>query len=156
MIRTRLIATVLVAALVSGTASAQDWFGVRSGFPLGVTLHYGVGNALGAGTDLRISGRVVASGGSVSFGVGADALRTVFVDGPVTAYVGGGPSVEFGPGRADLGVQGLVGGQFRFTQVNLAQLGVFLEGSVGASLSLSGGSARIPTFGAALGFNWYF
>ncbi len=156
MLRTRVIASVLVAVLLAGSASAQDWFGVRSGFPLGVTLHYGVGNALGAGTDLRISGRVVASGGSVRFGVGADALRNVFADGPVTAYVGGGPSVEFGPGQADLGVQGLVGGQFRFAQVNLAQLGVFLEGSVGASLSLSGGSARIPTFGAALGFNWYF
>jgi hypothetical protein len=34
---------------------------------------------------------------------------------------------------------------------------MFLEGSVGCgSISLSGGSARIPTFGAALGFNWYF
>ncbi|TVR91586.1 MAG: hypothetical protein EA416_09235 [Trueperaceae bacterium] len=151
-----MLAFALVGLLFAGNAAAQDWFGVRSGYPLGVTLHYGVGNALGNGADLRISGRLVASSGGVRFGLAADALLNVFVDGPIDAYVGAGPSIEFGPGRADLGVQGLVGGQFRFAQVGLPQLGVFAEGSVGASLSLSGGSARIPTFGAALGFNWFF
>jgi hypothetical protein len=156
MPRIRLLALALVALTFAGSASAQDWFGVRSGFPLGVTLHYGVGNALGNGADLRISGRIVSSAGAVRFGVGADALLGVFADGPVDAYVGGGPSIEFGPGLAELGVQGLVGGQLRFVQVGLPQLGVFVEGSVGASLSLSGGTARIPTFGAALGVNWFF
>ena len=150
------LALVLAALLLVGAASAQNWFGVRSGFPLGVTLHYGMANALGGGADLRISGRLVASSSGVSFGVGLDGLVGVFADGPVTAYVGGGPSLEFGPGRADLGVQGLVGGQFRFSQVGLPRLGLFLEGSIGAALSLSGGTARIPTFGAALGLNWYF
>ena len=28
--------------------------------------------------------------------------------------------------------------------------------SAGASISLSGGSVRIPTFGAALGVDWWF
>ena len=152
--RMRVVALALALTLLAGTASAQDWIGVRSGYPLGVTLHYGLGNALGD-ADLRISGRLVADRGGVRIGVGADALVNVFAEGPVDAYVGGGPALEFGPGRADLGVQGLIGGQFRLAQVNLPQLGVFVEGSVGASLSLSGGSARIPTFGAALGFNWY-
>ena len=150
------LALALAALLLIGAASAQNWFGVRSGYPLGATLHYGMGNALSGGADLRISGRLVSSGSGVAFGIGADAMLDVFADGPVTAYVGGGPALEFGAGRADLGVQGLVGGQFRFVQVGLAPLGVFLEGSVGGSISLSGGSARIPTFGAALGFNWYF
>ena len=150
------LALTLLVTLAAGQAAAQDWFGVRSGYPLGVTLHYGIGNALGNGADLRISGRLVSSSGGVRVGVGADALLNVFADGPVNAYVGAGPSVEFGPGTADLGVQGLVGGQFRFAQVGLPQLGLFAEGSVGASISLSGGSARIPTFGAALGLNWYF
>lgn len=154
--RHRRLALVLAALLAFGAAHAQNWFGVRSGYPLGVTLHYGMANALGNGADLRISGRLVSSGGVTSFGVGIDGLVRVYADGPATAYVGAGPSLEFGPGRADLGVQGLVGGQFRFAQVGLPQLGMFLEGSIGASLSLSGGTARIPTFGAALGFNWYF
>ncbi len=152
--RTYGVALALALTLLAGTASAQDWIGVRSGYPLGVTLHYGLGNSLGD-ADLRVSGRLVADRAGVRVGIGVDALLNVFAEGPFDAYVGGGPSVEFGPGRADLGVQGLVGGQFRLAQVNLPQLGVFVEGSVGASLSLSGGRARIPTFGAALGFNWY-
>ena len=154
--RTSILVLVLAALLLAGTSHAQNWFGVRSGYPLGVTLHYGMSNAIGGGADLRISGRVVSGGGSTSFGVSADALWRVFADGPVRAYVGAGPTLEFGPGRADLGVQGLVGGEFRFRDLGLPQLGLFLEGSAGASISLSGGSARIPTFGAALGFNWWF
>lgn len=150
------LALVLAALLIAGAASAQNWFGVRSGFPLGVTLHYGMANALANGADLRISGRFVTGGTSTSFGVGADALWRVYADGPVRAYVGAGPTLEFGPGRADLGVQGLVGGEFRFSDFRLPQLGLFLEGSAGASISLSGGSARIPNFGAAVGFNWWF
>jgi len=154
--RTSRLALVLAALLIAGTASAQNWFGVRSGFPLGVTLHYGMANALANGADLRISGRVVTSGTSTSFGVGADALWRVYAGGPVRAYVGAGPTLGFGPGSADLGVQALVGGEFRFRDFGLPRLGMFLEGSAGASISLAGGSARIPTFGAALGFNWWF
>jgi hypothetical protein len=146
----------LATLLALGTAGAQDWFGVRSGYPLGVTIHYGLGNALAAGTDLRISGRVTGSASGVRFGVGIDALTGVWSEGPMRAYVGGGPSLDFGRNLADLGLHGLAGGEFRFSQLGLPPLSVFLEASLGASLSLSGGSARIPTFGAALGFNWYF
>jgi hypothetical protein len=149
------LAVILVFAL-AGAASAQNWFGVRSGYPLGVTLHYGMGGALANGADLRVSGRVGSSGGAVRIGIGIDGLVNVFADGPVTAYVGAGPALEFGAGRADLGLQGLVGGQLRLVEVGLPQLGVFVEASLGGTLSLAGGSTRIPTFGAALGFNWYF
>lgn len=150
------ILLALAALLTIGSASAQDWFGVRSGYPLGVTLHYGLGNALGAGSDLRISGRVTGSATGVRFGVGIDALTGVWAEGPMRAYVGAGPSLDFGRNVADLGLHALAGGEFRFSQLGLPPLSVFLEASLGASLSLSGGSARIPTFGAALGFNWYF
>ena len=153
--RNRLLALVLGALLLAGAGNAQDWFGVRSGYPLGVTVHYGFGSALATDADLRVSGRLVASSSGVRVGVGLDALLGVFVDGPFDAYVGAGPSLEVGPGRAELGVQALVGGQFRFAPMGLPQLGVFAEASAGAALSLSGGSARIPTFGAALGVNWY-
>lgn len=150
--------TILLTVLaLAGAASAQNWFGVRSGYPLGVTVHYGIGNALANGADLRVSARVVVgSGGSAAFGVGLDALVDVFAEGPVSAYVGGGPSLEAGGGSVELDVHGLVGGAFRFTDVGLAPLSVFVEANLGAALSLSGGSARIPTFGAAVGFNWDF
>jgi len=151
------LALALALLLAVGAASAQNWFGVRSGYPLGVTLHYGIGNALANGADLRVSARVVVgSGGSATFGVGVDALVNVFAEGPVTAYVGAGPSLEAGSGRVDLDVHGLVGGAFRFTDLGLAPLSVFVEANLGAAVSLSGGTARIPTFGAAVGFNWAF
>ena len=64
MRRILLVLTALV--LLGGAAQAQQWAGVRTGYPLGVTLHYGT--SLDA-FDLRISGRVVARGDSVRFGV---------------------------------------------------------------------------------------
>ena len=154
--RMRVVALALVVTLLAGSAAAQDWFGVRSGYPLGVTVHYGMGNALATGADLRISGRLVAHGGGVRVGVGVDGLWNVYAEGPVSAYVGAGPAFEIGSGYAALDVQALAGGQFRFAPMGLPQLGAFVEGSLGASLNLSGGSARIPTFGAAVGVNWYF
>jgi hypothetical protein len=63
------LALVLSALLLIGAASAQNWFGVRSGYPLGVTLHYGIANALSRGADLRISGassRAAAASASAS------------------------------------------------------------------------------------------
>lgn len=153
----RRLTVLLALVLLAGTASAQNWFGVRSGYPLGVTLHYGVDNALANGADLRVSARVVVgSGGSAAFGVGADALFDVWADGPLSAYVGAGPALEVGGGRVDLDVHGLVGGAFRFVDLGLAPLSVFVEANLGAALSLSGGTARLPTFGAAVGFNWDF
>ena len=108
--RMRVVALALVVTLLAGSAAAQDWFGVRSGYPLGVTVHYGMGNALASGADLRISGRLVAHGGGVRVGVGADALWNVYAEGPVSAYVGAGPAFEVGSGYAALDVQALVGG----------------------------------------------
>ncbi|MFN2322288.1 MAG: hypothetical protein ABR510_04955 [Trueperaceae bacterium] len=153
----RRLVVLLTVLLLASAASAQNWFGVRSGYPLGVTAHYGAGDALANGADLRVSARVVVGpSGSAAFGVGVDALVDVFADGPISAYVGGGPSLEAGGGHVDLDVHGLIGGAFRFTDVGLAPLSVFLEANLGAAISLSGGTARIPTFGAAVGFNWDF
>lgn len=142
---------VLALTAFSG-AAAQNWVGLRSGYPLGVTVHYGMANAL-RGADLRISGRVSVSGRNTYVGVGLDALWNVYREGPLTGYVGAGPSVEFGTGRAELGVNGLGGLDFRFTGA-LSPLSIFVEGQIGGALSLSGGGARVPTFGAAVGVNW--
>lgn len=155
----RLLITSLFALALTlfASASAQNWFGVRSGYPLGVTLHYGVGNALTNGFDLRVSGRVTASGGNARFGIGVDAMRTVAAEGPFAFYIGAGPAVEFGSGGAWLDVHALAGGEFRFVDLGLAPLGLFLEATLGGSFGLgSGATSKIPTFGAALGFNYHF
>lgn len=151
------LAATLVLFFASSSASAQNWFGVRSGYPLGVTLHYGMSNALSNGFDLRVSGRVTAHGGSARFGIGIDAMTTVAQEGPFNVYLGAGPAIEFGNGGAWLDIHALAGGEFRFVDFGLAPLGLFVEATLGGSFGLgSGATAQIPTFGAALGFNYHF
>lgn len=149
----RVLTTLTVLLLLGGAAQAQQWIGLRSGYPLGVTLHYGT--AL-ASFDLRVSGRIVAGGDQVRLGLGVDALRMVARDGPLVGYVGAGPAVEVGAGTLVLDVHALAGGEFRFSAVDLDALGVFLEGSLGARFDVGGGAAELPAFGAALGVNWRF
>lgn len=147
-----LLTTLFVLA---GSATAQQWAGVRSGYPLGVTVHYGT--PLDA-FDLRVSGRVVADGGNVRIGVGLDVLRAFASEGPLTAYYGAGPALDIGGDDLVLDVHALLGGEFRFSDVQLDRLGVFLEGTLGGRISLGGVSAntRVPSVGAALGVNWHF
>lgn len=149
----RMILVLTTVLLLGGAAQAQQWAGVRTGYPLGVTVHYGT--SLDA-FDLRISGRVVARGDRVRFGVAFDALSTVVRDGPVSAYIGAGPAFEIGSDEFVLDIHALVGGEFRFTEFELDQLGVFLEGSLGGQLDVTDGTAQVPSVGAALGVNWHF
>jgi hypothetical protein len=149
----RVLTALTLVLLLAGTAQAQQWIGLRSGYPLGVTIHYGT--ALDA-FDLRVSGRIVAGGDAVRLGLGVDALRTIAADGPLTGYVGAGPAIEIGDGTLVLDVHALAGGEFRFTALDLDALGVFIEGSLGARFGVSGGTAQVPAVGAALGVNWRF
>jgi hypothetical protein len=149
----RILLVLLSVLVLGGAAQAQQWAGVRTGYPLGVTVHYGT--ALQA-FDLRISGRVVARGESVRFGVGVDALTTIVREGPVSAYIGAGPAFEVGSDDFLLDIHALVGGEFRFSEFQLDPLGVFVEGSLGGQINVSGGEADVPSVGAALGVNWHF
>lgn len=150
----RIVGLILIA-LVLSTVQAQSWFGLRSGYPLGVTLHYGVANALANGFDLRVSANLRVRGPDVSFGVGVDALNVVAVERPFTVYVGGGPAIDFGGGGALIDIHGLLGGEFRFTDLGLDPLGIFAELSLGAGIGI-GRPSVIPTFGGAVGFNFHF
>jgi hypothetical protein len=149
----RILTALTLLALLGGAAQAQQWIGLRSGYPLGVTLHYGT--ALET-FDLRVSGRLVAGGDRVRLGVGVDALRTVLRDGPVVGYIGAGPAIELGDDTLVLDVRALAGGEFRFSAFDLDALGVFLEGSLGARFGVTSGTAEFPAVGAALGVNWRF
>lgn len=155
IVRSILVAAILVFTL--GTTHAQTWVGLRSGYPLGVTLHVGSENAVAGLVDLRVSGRVETVNGNTRVGVGLDFLRGVSVMLPIELYVGGGPSILVGGGNAYLEVHGLVGAEYRFIDIDLTALGIFAELSLGAEIATGGGgSARLPAFGAALGFNWHF
>lgn len=159
-VRSRRLPSIVIALAlfaVFSSSHAQNWFGVRSGYPLGVTLHYGVANALANGFDLRVSGRITSQGGSTRIGVGVDAMGTVAAEGPFGVYIGAGPAIDFGSGGAWLDIHALAGAEFRFVDFGLAPLGLFVEGTLGGSFGLgTGAAAQIPTFGAALGVNYHF
>ncbi len=153
----RLFGLLAVLLMITfGSVQAQSWIGLRSGFPLGVTLHYGVQNGLANGLDFRVSANLRASGDNVSFGVGVDAMNTVFTEAPFNLYVGFGPAVDFNNSGTLIDIHGLLGGEFRFSDVDLDPLGIFAEISLGAGIGVGGRSSEIPSFGGAVGFNYHF
>lgn len=151
------LAVVLLASGIA-TASAQDnnWVGLRSGYPLGVTLHYGLKNGLASGADLRVSGRVYVYGSVAHFGLGLDAMHNVYVDSPFSVYVGGGPALDVGSDGSWLDVHALAGSEFRFVDVGVPRLGIFAEGTLGALIGISNQPSKIPSFGLAVGVNYHF
>lgn len=145
-----------VLGLLLGSAHAQTWAGLRTGYPLGVTVHVGSENAIAGTLDLRVSGRVESVDNAPRVGVSVDFMRSVGGTAPVDVYAGGGPSLSVGGGAAFFEVHGLLGGEYRFADIELEELGIFGELSLGAEIDMRRGGARLPTFGAAVGLNWHF
>lgn len=148
---------LLVLAWALSSVQAQtNWFGLRSGYPLGVTLHYGIENALSNGFDLRV-GANLRSRGNSSFdvGLGVDGLNTVVIERPFEVYVGGGPAIDFGSGGVLIDLHALAGAEFRFWDAGLSPLGLFAEATIGAAIG-AGRPSVIPSFGAGVGVNWHF
>ena len=148
------IAALAALTIASAPAQAQSSVGVRSGYPFGATLHVG----FGADPITRISGMVRSSSSGARFGVGVDLLWPFAIQGPIRGYVGGGANLLAGTGDVVVGGHGLIGGEFRFVDAGLPQLGVFLEGTAGLEISAAGRSSttRLPAIGAGLGINWWF
>lgn len=153
----RILAVLTVVLVLAGSAHAQTWFGLRTGYPLGVTVHVGAADAIADVVDLRLSGRFASIDGSGRVGLAVDFLQTVSPGLPAIVYVGGGPAISVGGGATYFDLHGLVGLEYRLVDVDLTALGLFAELSLGAEFDTSGsGNARFPTVGAALGFNWHF
>lgn len=146
----------LLLALFLGTANAQNWIGLRTGYPLGVTLHYGIADMFSPTTDGRVSANLRVRGSNVDFGVGFDVLETVHVEHPFHVYLGGGPAIDFGGGGVLFEVHGLAGGEFILADLDLEELGIFAEFSLGGAIGMGARSSTIPTFGGAVGFNYRF
>jgi hypothetical protein len=151
----RYLFLVLAVVMFTVVQAQENWFGVRTGYPLGLTVHYGIENGLDNGFDVRISGNLRAYGNNVEVGIGLDGMNDIIQDGPLSIYIGAGPSLDFGGGGALLDLHGLVGGEFRLSAGGLGDLGIFAEGTLGAGIGL-GRDSRIPSGGAAVGFNWHF
>ena len=146
---------LVTTILLFTSAQAQNWFGLRTGYPLGLTVHYGIENGLDNGIDLRVSGNLRAYGNNVEVGLGIDGMSNIVQDGPLSVYIGGGPALDFGGGGGLLDLHGLLGGELRLGGVGIDSFGIFVEGTLGASIGL-GRDNRIPSRGVAVGFNWHF
>ena len=136
----------------SGFSASGYWFGVSAGSP-GANIHVGATDALGAGIDIRgnLGYSYLFSSG---FYIGGNAIIHLDVDvsdAPIDVYAGGGPFVTVGGGFG-LGIEALVGAEYRLTSVDLPQAGIFFE--LGPDLYL----APSLSFGftGRLGFNYHF
>lgn len=163
-----MIAVTALLLAVSG-AFAQDatldqapngdsWVGLSTGYPFGFNVHYGLGDALGDGIDLRFNGNLgnVAAFGS-SFGLGADALFAIPIEAEdVNVYAGGGPTVSFttasGLGVSAnsfaAGLQGIAGAEYLVSP----EIGLFAE--LRALVGFINGFAVAPNVG--IGANYHF
>lgn len=151
----RFLALVLVLLVFTSAQAQENWFGVRTGYPLGITLHYGIENGLNNSLDLRISGNWRVYGSIVEVGLGLDGMNDIIRDGPLSIYLGAGPALDFGGGGALLDLHAFAGAEIRFGGVGLNSFGVFVEGTLGASIGL-GRDSRVPSQGLAVGLNWHF
>lgn len=180
--RKLLVMAVSIFLLSTGAAFAQDddtaldvapdgdtWVGLSTGYPLGLTAHYGLGDAIGDGIDLRFNGRFtfasVLGVSQIGFNVGADALFNIPVDlDELKVYAGAGPSLGFevrssnvtagaNAGGFALGAQGLAGAEYLVTD----EIGVFGEFRVGFGFVTGIPNVAlnfVPTL--ALGANYHF
>jgi hypothetical protein len=160
-LRLSLIAALSLALL--GCASAESWVGIRTGYPLGLSLLYGMEDGLGSGTDFRVSFNAYLreqTGNQLYVGLGLDVFTALQEKRPFSLYAGGGVSADIGPNvfnesSALIDVHGLLGGEFRLYDLELEQFGVFAELTLGAGFGVYRNSV-LPTFGGAVGFNYHF
>ncbi|MEX2541500.1 MAG: hypothetical protein WD314_06810 [Trueperaceae bacterium] len=152
MLIRRVIPVALLLMLLFGSTQAQNWIGVRSGFPWGANVHYGLGDAFGAGSHGRVS---LALRGS-DFGVGFDFLNTLSVEPPFEIYVGGGPLLLIGGNGLLVDLHAFLGGEFVLSDLDLEELGIFAELGLGGGIGFGSRAHENATVRGALGFNYRF
>ena len=178
----KLLVAMVGALLLTGGAFAQNnstaldvapsgntWLGLSTGYPLGLTVHYGLGNGLGNGVDLRFNGQFYTGTlnnlSSLGFNLGADALFNIPVDAQnLNVYAGAGPKLGFEVASGSLTTGGSIGG-FSLAAQALAgteyfvspEIGVFGEFRLGFNYVTGVPGTTIgflPTL--ALGANYHF
>lgn len=177
--RKLLVIAASIFLLTAGAAFAQDedtvdiapdgdtWIGASTGYPFGLTVHYGLGDALGDGVDLRFNGRFNFSGGltesTIGFNVGADALFNIPVDAEdIQVYVGAGPSLGFALTTYTAGIDGGSLGGFALGAQGVAGAEYFVDPQIGIFGELRVGFAYVTGFNfdfaptLALGANYHF
>jgi hypothetical protein len=157
----------LLAALVlgGGAAFAQTgaWGGLSGGYP-GAAAHFGVEDVGVENLDARVN-LGYAYAGAAGFALGVDGLYGLNLDtGELAAdiYVGAGVGMVVGEALA---LKALAGGEYRFVDLDLPQVGLFLE--VGPSFGIDMNDEDLDDddeeiydggfgFDARLGVNYHF
>lgn len=179
-----LVSLIAVAALGAGAAFAQggSWVGLSTGYPFGVTLHYGMEDLFSPGMDLRLNLRGDFGGGTLTGGVtysvfsvsvGGDllyGLADLSTDPNLNPYVGGGLTLGFAGGSTSDGVSigglaydihGLAGAEYLVA----SSFGIFGEVQLGfgqaAAAAVVGGTTVSQavsglTYALRLGVNYHF
>ncbi len=154
----------LVIFVFLSQASASSWFGVRSGYPLNITAHFGFENVLFTGIGLRVSANLSQrqaflnyidnNSSSTSFGFGADALLPIIKQNPVLIYLGVGSTVSFAAAKTLTDIHGLAGLEYRPDVAILNQLGIFTEASAAiGAINLTEKSFQSLSW--SIGVNWH-
>jgi len=142
---------------ISQSPLETQWFGVSTGFPLSISMHYGLDDIITKKLDLRFNGTLIAGSFSplqMILGLGVDALYNF--DNPddpmLNVYAGGGLGGVVYIGALtgvpiNIDIHGIVGAEYR-----ISEYGVFGEINVGNAYATSFG------LGAALrlGLNYHF
>lgn len=146
-----LLVMVLGSAGFAQTNLQGYWAGVSFGVPA-TAFHFGAEDVLGNGGDLR---------GTVGFSylyssgiyLGGDALFALNMDStaPIDPYVGVGAFTSIGGGFG-LGVQGLIGAEYRLVDAGFPEGGIFFE--VGPDLYFA--PRVFLGLTGRLGFNYHF
>lgn len=144
----------------SSAQSSTTFFGVKTGYvnsslPFGAALHFGVQNA--SGFALRVSGSLQPRDNGTIWGLEGDGYSPFTRSGGLSIYGGAGAKIFFRGTSFLADAHGLLGSEFRLGRANLAQLGLFLELHIGASVSVGDlAQPPIPSFSTLAGLNIYF
>ena len=139
---------------------STTFFGVKTGYvnsslPFGAALHFGVQNA--SGFALRISGSLQPRDSGTIWGLEGDGYSPFTNSDGLSVYGGAGAKIFFKGTSFLADAHGLLGSEYRLGRANLAQLGLFLELHIGASLSIGElAQPPIPSFSTLFGLNIYF
>ena len=148
---------VVGSPTISQSPLETQWFGVSTGFPLSMNMHYGLNDIITKDLDLRFNGTLIAGNFSplqMILGIGVDALYNFENpdDPQLGLYAGGGLGAVIYIGALtgaplNIDAHGVIGAEYRFSEY-----GVFGEVNVGNAFATKFG------LGAALrlGFNYHF
>jgi len=159
MKKSLLFALALATVSALSSSALADSFGIRLGSPLGV--QYTLDNAIGRGTDLRLSGYVSPFYGVLGVGLQADALtsRPLGDNRGLSLFYGGGANLEYVGGTGfsafGLGVQGTGGISYKLD----SSISLFADLSLGANFYTGGSSfygynGILPYYGGAVGVSF--